>query len=231
MTRFNRRLVCGIVALFAWVMIITAQSERGPIRGTVKDATGAVLPGVTVRAVDVATGVETSTVTTDAGFYSIAQLKPANYRVEAERTGFKKLIRENVIVEVSGVVGLDLQLELGEVTQEVTVTEAAPQLKSETSEVATSVNPKTFLDLPLAVSGGRSAENFIFLAPGTTGNTFDAHINGSQTLSKEIQLDGLSMTIAEVGGDPRVLTLPPDALQELSIATGSYSAEFGNSGG
>jgi Carboxypeptidase regulatory-like domain len=231
MTRLNRRLACGIVALLAWVMVITAQSERGTIRGTVKDATGAVLPGVMVRAVDVATGIETSTVTTDAGFYSIAQLKPGGYRVEAERTGFKKLIRENVIVEVSGVVGLDLQLELGEVTQEVTVTEAAPQLKSETSEVATSVNPKTFLDLPLAVIGGRSAESFIFLAPGTTGNTFDAHINGSQTLSKEIQLDGLSMTIAEVGGDPRVLTLPPDALQEFSIATNNYSAEFGNTGG
>ena len=93
------------------------------------------------------------------------------------------------------------------------------------------MSPKAFLDLPLNAGGGRSAESFIFLAPGTTGNTFDAHINGSQTLSKEIQLEGLSMTIAEVGGDPRVLTLPPDALQEMSIATGSYSAEFGNSGG
>ena len=93
------------------------------------------------------------------------------------------------------------------------------------------MSPEGVLDLPLNAGGGRSAESFIFLAPGTTGNTFDAHINGSQTLSKEIQLDGLSMTIAEVGGDPRVLTLPPDAMQEMSIATGSYSAEFGNSGG
>ena len=75
------------------------------------------------------------------------------------------------------------------------------------------------------------AESFIFLAPGATGNTFDAHINGSQTLSKEIQLEGLSMTIAEVGGDPGVIRMPADALQEMSIATGSYSAEFGNSGG
>ncbi len=122
-------------------------------------------------------------------------------------------------------------MEVGDVTQVVSVTEAAPQLQNETSDVATAVNPKTFIDLPLNAGGGRSAESFIFLAPGTTGSTFDAHINGSQTLSKEIQLDGLSMTIAEVGGDPRVLTLPPDALQEFSIATGSYSAEFGNTGG
>ncbi|PYV34245.1 MAG: hypothetical protein DMG09_21290, partial [Acidobacteria bacterium] len=228
-------MVKGTISITAVLILATvvmaAQSERGTIRGTVTDATGSVMPGVAVKAVNVDTGIETSTVTTDAGLYSIPQVKPGNYRVEAERTGFKKLIRENVRVDVSGTVGLDLQMEVGDVTQVVSVTEAAPQLQNETSDVATAVNPKTFIDLPLNATGGRSAESFIFLAPGTTGNTFDAHINGSQTLSKEIQLDGLSMTIAEVGGDPRVLTLPPDALQEFSIATGSYSAEFGNTGG
>ncbi|MEJ7606597.1 MAG: hypothetical protein WKF37_10070 [Bryobacteraceae bacterium] len=88
-----------------------------------------------------------------------------------------------------------------------------------------------YIDLPVSASGSRSTEAFIFLAPGTTGNTFDAHVNGSQTLSKEIQIEGISMTTAEVGGDPRVLTLPPDAIQEFSLATSSYSAEFGNTGG
>lgn len=223
--------LCIVVISLLATGVVVAQSDRGTIRGTVTDSSGSVMPGVTVKAVNVNTGIETATVTTDSGLYSIPQVPPGNYRVEAERTGFKKLIRENVTVAVSGTVGLDLQLEVGEVTQEVSVTEAAPQLKSETSEVSTAINPKAFLDLPLNAGGGRSAESFIFLSPGTTGNTFDAHINGSQTLSKEIQLEGLSMTIAEVGGDPRVLTLPPDALQEMSIATGSYSAEFGNSGG
>ena len=79
--------------------------------------------------------------------------------------------------------------------------------------------------------GNRTAESFIFLAPGTTGNTFDAHINGSQTLSKEIQIDGLSATTAEVGGDPRVLTLPPEAIQEFALVTSNFAAEFGNTGG
>jgi hypothetical protein len=224
--------VFGIVAISILMTgLVLAQSERGTIRGTVTDSTGSVMPGVTVKAVNVDTGIETSTVTNDSGVYSVPQLKPGDYRVEGERSGFKKLIRQNVRVAVSGTVGLDLQMEVGEVTQEVSVTAAAPQLKSETSEVSTAINPKAFLDLPLNAGGGRSAESFIFLSPGATGNTFDAHINGSQTLSKEIQLEGLSMTIAEVGGDPRVLTLPPDALQEMSIATGSYSAEFGNSGG
>lgn len=227
----SKNALCIIAVSVLLTGFLLAQSERGTIRGTVTDSSGSIMPGVTVKATNVDTGIETPTVTTEAGVYSIPQLKPGNYRVEAERAGFKKLIRENVRVAVAGTVGLDLQLEVGEITQEVSVTAAAPQLKSETSEVSTAVNPKTFTDLPLNAGGGRSAESFIFLAPGTTGNTFDAHINGSQTLSKEIQLEGLSMTIAEVGGDPRVLTLPPDALQEFSIATGSYSAEFGNTGG
>jgi Carboxypeptidase regulatory-like domain len=223
--------ICIISAFILATAVLVAQSERGTIRGTVTDASGSIMPGVTVKAINVNTGIETSTVTTEAGLYSIPQLKPGNYRVEIERPGFKKLNRENIRVDVSGTVGLDLRMEVGEVTQEVSVTAAAPQLKSETSEVSTAINPKTFTDLPLPVAGGRSSESFIFLAPGTTGNTFDAHINGSQTLSKELQIEGLSMTIAEVGGDPRVVTLPPDALQEFSIATGTYSAEFGNTGG
>ena len=124
----------------------------------------------------------------------------------AEKAGFKRLVRQNVRVEVGGTVGLDLQLAVGDVAESVTVTETTPQLKSESSNVSTAVNPKSFIDLPLNASGGRAPESFIFLASGTSGSTFDAHINGSQTLSKEIQIDGLSATTAEVGGDPRVLS-------------------------
>jgi len=230
----SSKIISGLTILLllaASPKIAVAQSERGTIRGTVTDATGAVVVGATVKAINPETGVESSTVTTAAGLYSIPQLKPGIYRVEVEQASFKKTVRQNVTVNVAATVGLDFQLELGELTQEISVTESAPQLKSETSEVSTAINPKTFNDLPLPVTGGRSSESFIFLAPGTTGNTFDAHINGSQTLSKEIQFEGLSMTIAEVGGDPRVVTLPPDAIQEFSIATGTYSAEFGNTGG
>src|SRR5262247_3624432 len=170
-----RTILCIVAVCILATGVLLAPSERGTIRGTVTDSSGSVMPGVTVKAISVDTKIETSTVTTDAGLYSIPQLKPGNYIVEAERSGFKKLKRENVTVAVSGTVGLDLQLEVGEVTQEVSVTAAAPQLKSETSEVATTVNPKSFLDLPLTAGGGRSAESFIFLAPGATGNTFDAH--------------------------------------------------------
>lgn len=214
--------------------IAWGQSDRGTIRGTIFDPAGAVVPGATVAAINVAKGVKTQTISSDAGNYNIPQLQPGVYHVEAERSGFKKLIRENIRVDVAGVIGLDLQLEVGEMTQSVLVTGAAPQLKSETSEVSTSINPKSYQDLPIIFTdrGGRGTEAFMFLAPGVTGDTFTARINGSQVLSKEMQLDGLSLQVPEIQGDHRVLQLiPPDAIQEFSIATAGYSAEFGNTGG
>lgn len=222
-------LVCG-AALYA-------QSERGSIRGTVEDSSGSVLPNCEVTVVDNSTGVRMSTHTTDAGNYNVPQLPPDTYTVQAECSGFKKAVQENVLVQVAEVVGLDLKMEVGQVTESVTVSASAALLQSETSQVATVVNPKAYTDLPLSSSGARSSEAFMFLSPGVTAgengatNTFDAHINGSQTLSKEMQIDGMSTQIAEVQGDPRQLTFPPDAIQEMSITTSSYPAEFGNSGG
>lgn len=229
---FVKKLLASIVVLVALPLLSPAQTDRGTIRGTVQDSTGASVAGASINAINVDTGVRSSTVSGEAGTYNITSLKPGMYNVTAEKAGFKKLIRENVRVEVAGTVGLELQMAVGEVNESVTVSDVAPQLKSESSSVSTGVNPKTFVDLPLSANGGnRSAESFIFLAPGTTGNTFDAHINGSQTLSKEIQIDGLSATTAEVGGDPRVLTLPPEAIQEFALVTSNFSAEFGNTGG
>jgi hypothetical protein len=194
-----KKFVASLAAAALVPVLLFAQTDRGAIRGTVQDSTGAAIPGATITTTNVDTGVQSTAVSGDSGTYNIPNLRAGNYTVSAEARGFKKLIRENVRVEVLGTVGLDLSMAVGEVTESVTVSDVAPQLKSESSSVSTAVNPKTFVDLPLSANGGnRSAESFIFLAPGTTGNTFDAHINGSQTLSKEIQIDGLSATTAEV---------------------------------
>ncbi|MEO8662434.1 MAG: carboxypeptidase regulatory-like domain-containing protein, partial [Bryobacteraceae bacterium] len=220
-----------VVLLVLCAAVLSAQSDRGSIRGTVHDASGGVIPAVKVTASNVGTGVQTTVTSTDSGNYNIPQLPPGQYIVMAEKSGFKKLIRENVSVEISGVAGLDLSLEIGAVTDSVTVQAEAPSLKSETTDVSTFVSSKAFNDLPINAGGGRAPENMLYLTPGFTGNTFDAHINGSQTLSKEIQIDGMSTVIAEVQGDPRTLTFPPDAVQEMSVLTSNYPAEYGTSGG
>ena len=220
-------------AFLSLCTVMFAQTERGTIRGTVTDTSGATISDAAVSATNDATGVVTETVTTAAGIYQIPQVRPGTYTVRAEFSGFKTFVRENVRVGAGAIVPLDLSMEVGDVTESVTISAAAITLKTESTEVSTDVNPKSFVELPLQVLGGsgRAVEAFIFLAPGTSGSTFDAHINGSQTLTKEIQMDGMSMTTAEVGGDPRVLLLPPEAVQEFSLLTNNYPAEYGNSGG
>ena len=215
------------------------QSERGSIRGTIADPSGAVVAKAKVTATDVATGIATTTYSTEAGNYNAQQLTPGTYNIQVQATGFRTLLQENVVVQVSGVTALDLQLEVGSINESVTVTTAAPILQSETSDVNVTISPKAYSDLPITSSGGgRAPQNFMFLAPGVspggTGsatNTFDAHVNGSQTLSTEIQIDGMSSQTAEVQGDPRNLTFPPDAIEEMSVTTSTYSAQFGNTGG
>jgi hypothetical protein len=239
-----KRVTRFVSLLLFYGAAIYGQSERGTIRGTVLDSSGAVVPGAKVTATSSATGIEAITVSTSAGNYNIPQLPPGNYAVQVEASGFKKLVRENVIVEVSGVTPLDLNLEVGQVNEQVTVTTAAPILKSETTDVSVDINPKSYNDLPLTSAagfvGGRAPEAFIFLSPGVTpgihaggapADAFDSHINGSPSLSKEMQVDGMSTVISEVQGDPRDLTFPPDAVEEMSLVTSGYPAEFGNTGG
>ena len=228
-----RILMTGLIVALLVGPAALAQTERGTIRGTVLDTSGAAIGDVTVTATNVDTGVVTETISTAAGVYQVPQVRPGTYTVEAEFSGFKRFVRENVRVATAAIVPLDLVMEVGAVTENVTVSATAITLKTESTEVSTEVNPKSYVELPLQVVGGsgRAVESFIFLAPGTSGNTFDAHINGSQTLSKEIQMDGLSMSTAEVGGDPRVILLPPEAVQEFSLVTNNFSAEYGNTGG
>ncbi|HEY6991037.1 MAG TPA: carboxypeptidase-like regulatory domain-containing protein, partial [Bryobacteraceae bacterium] len=168
----HKKLTKSILLLCGLCFTAFGQTERGSIRGTIFDPSGAAVPGVTVSAISPATGIKTSTVTTGAGNYNIPQLPPGNYTVQAEGTGFKKTVRENVVVEVSGVTALDFNMEVGQVNEQVTVTAAAPMLQSETSDISINVNPKSYNDLPLTSAagfvGGRGPEAFIFLSPGIT---------------------------------------------------------------
>jgi hypothetical protein len=163
---------CFSVAPLALLMaaLLTAQTERGTIRGVLKDATGAVIPQVAVAAINTETGSSTGTISTDEGIYNVPNLRAGTYRLEASKPGFKKLVRQNIRVPVGEVIGVDLQLDIGDVAESVHVTDSAPQLKTESSEASTAVNPRSYIDLPVTASGSRSPELFLFLAPGTNGN-------------------------------------------------------------
>src|SRR2546426_11625343 len=112
-----------------------AQSDRGTMTGTVSDATGAVIPGVKVEAMNVETSARYETVTTETGNYTLPQLPSGTYQLSAELPGFKKYVRQGITVLVAQTLRLDVKLDVGLTSESVTVTEDAPLLKTESTEV------------------------------------------------------------------------------------------------
>src|SRR5579862_9473983 len=118
--------IVAFVALSFAVQLIGQGVDTALVRGTVKDASGAVIPGVMVTMTNVATGVSEKRPTDSAGRYLFADLKPATYTVTVAATGFKTLIQENVVLRVGQQTDLDLKLEVGEINQKVEVNAESP---------------------------------------------------------------------------------------------------------
>src|SRR5690349_8737595 len=127
----RRLLAMAAVALALVPAFATAQvGGSGTIKGTVLDTSGAILPGATISATNVATGVTTTRVVTQAGVYVTAPLPPGEYRVSVTLDGFRTFVQEHVIVDALTTVGLNATLTVGGVTQEVVVSAELPQLKT-----------------------------------------------------------------------------------------------------
>ena len=205
-----------------------AQTDRGSVRGTVKDPSGAIVVGAQIKVTNNATNTAVSTLTTSAGSYNIPALAPGAYHVEATATGFKNLRQDNVVVTVGGIVGLDLSLVLGSASESVTVNTGAPILKTQQSDVSTEIPTEAYMDLPLSAGGGRNAESFKTLVPGVNGN--GSSVNGGANYTGDIEVDGVTTVSGELFGDDRNIRFPPDAVDEMSLVTSNYAAEYGQTG-
>ena len=224
-----------LLILVATTMLL-AQGDTGGIVGTVMDPSGAVIPGASVAVTKVDTGVSYPTVSTGAGNYGVPGLRAGTYMIEVEQPGFKKLIQENVVVTIGLVVRMDLTLEVGATTETVEVVAALPILKKEMTDITVALDPETWLDLPLNATGLRAQADLVILTPGVSGllreNSFQQSINGGQILGTQILIDGMDVSGAMAGpGDHRALRIAPEALQEFTLSTSNYSAEFGNTTG
>src|SRR3984893_8322108 len=146
--------ICVMVTV--WVLTATglqAQGDHGIITGTVKDSTGAVVPGVRVTAIHVATNANYKASTTAAGDFTVPDLPVGNYQVRVEQTGFKTEIANDIVVAAGATVRLDLALELGATQQTVEVATNSQILQIDTGRVSTEVSNKMVNDLPLLVNG------------------------------------------------------------------------------
>jgi hypothetical protein len=206
-----------------------AQGERGTFNGTVIDPSGAVIAGATVKALHPATGVETSTTTTEAGVYRMPYLVPGTYRISVTAPGFKAAVRENVVLSVAQTLTVDFVMEVGNITDQVTVSSEPPLLETGTAELGSYVTKKEFDSWPIAVGDGRrQIQQFIFTSlPGTVGSTWQGSINGGQNFSHEILIDGISVGRMDLaGGANNEFSPSAESVSEFKLQTGTVSAQY-----
>ncbi len=223
----------AVLGLFALPGLMFAQGQRGAITGTVMDPSGAVVPDASITITEKTTNVASTAKSSSAGYYRVP-VPPGTYRVEARKEGFKAVLADNIIVDVASVVTVDLTLQVGNITEEVTVTTEAPLLESSTPEVGNSITAREFETLPILVDdGGRQLQTFIFTSlPGTVGDAFAGSINGGQLFSSEILIDGVSIARYDLSGGSLVEFSPStDAIGEFKVQMSNYSAEYGETGG
>src|SRR6266851_4245743 len=235
-----KRLVCTC-ALFLLVstVCVLAQTTNGNIQGTVTDPSGATVGGAKVTSRNLDTGLTISTVTTDAGLYSLANLPPGRYTVTIEGPNLKKYSREGVTVQTDATVALDVQMQIGAVSDNVTVTADATLIETATSDIGVTLQTSLIQNLPLEVPGTiRNPVEFIKLVPGFTGsvgndpgaNTNDIFkVNGGQSGSTDVLVDGVSISLVS----PNIQWnkgVSSEGVQEFKVLQSNFSPEYGESG-
>ena len=151
------------IAILAFLIASPAFAQQGQINGVVSDSSGGVIPGATVTATETATGFVQTTVSGANGRYSFPSLRPAGYTISAELTGFRTFRREGVVLEANQSLTVSIQLELGELSETVTVAGEASQVDITTATIAEVVDHARIVELPIA---GREVARLQTLVPG-----------------------------------------------------------------
>jgi hypothetical protein len=213
-----------------------SQGSTGRITGTVTDQSGGAVAGAAVSITDTERGTARNLTTDEAGEYNAPSLTPSTYRVHAEAKGFKALDRQNVILEVNGNVRVDLQLQPGDVSQTITVTEEIPLVETTNAELGGTIQNQIIENLPL---NGRNFENLLTLRPGVEiyvgGGGWTQSTNGVRPHDNVYMVEGVNsndpymaqsiMNAAMAAGDAGTI-LPVDAIDEFKTQV-NPSAEYG----
>lgn len=232
------------LALLIFVCCLPAQEFRATITGTVTDPQGSTIPNARVEAVNLATQVANEARTNESGVYVIPFLPVGNYSVTVTADGFKRAARSSIELRVGDRINLDFRLELGAITEQVTVSAAAELLETTTASKGQVIDSAKVRDLPLlgrnpfmlaAVSAGvqytptrQSRSN----RPFDNGGMDNFAMNGGRQFSNEFLLDGVPDTNTETTGPSNLSFVPsPDATEEFKVQTNNYDAQYGRTGG
>jgi hypothetical protein len=228
-------LACVLLLLVFVCQFAAAQVTQATITGLVADSTGAVVPGVKVVARNTATGVQAETVSSSTGNYVIPNLQVGTYEVTVSTAGFKSWNRSGIKLDVGENVRVDVNLEVGQVTEQVTVAGMAPALKTETTEVSSTMERKLVGDMPVTSSGSwgmRSVFSVILMMPQVHSNDGqsagdDFMVGGGQGFAWQVSVDGASIETGFRNSCPIFNRLLPvlDAVEETHIDTAAFKAE------
>ena len=235
-------LMVMVCVLSAPNYVVAQIGGSGSIQGTITDPGGAVIPNATVVATNVATGVETTRQTTEAGLYVVTALPPGVYKVVVSLEGFQTVIQENIIVDALSTVGLDITLQVGKVNETITVLEAPSQLNTSDARLGTTIRNELYTNLPLAMGtavagsgigqGPRNPGAFIYLLPGVTEGNRWGQINGAQGFSKDVFIEGVPITDPIQQGEGRTIALSVsvEAVEQFQVETSGTGVEFNGQG-
>ena len=241
MTNEKSWLVAALVLLLAGTAVL-GQTTSATLSGTIRDASGAVVPDVKLSAKNTQTGAVRDSKTDGDGRYSLPNLDPGQYELRAERSGFKTLVQSGVVLTVGGAVVLDLSLQVGGVSEVVEVRQEAPLIEPTRAELSRVVSERSIESLPII---GRNFVDFAKLSSGVApgrenvgGGAFkepDAGVGsaaaprltfgGQSEMSTLILVDGVD-NIQTFTGLPRV-TPSQEAVREFRILNSTFLAEYG----
>lgn len=251
------RVICCALLLVLMASTAAAQFKAG-VQGTIKDTTGALVPEAKITLTNTETGKSQETTASDEGFYRVSGLAPGKYKLAIEKTGYKQKVLDEVVVSAETVQGIDVELEAGDVTATVTVTQQTEQiLETENANLGKGITREEVRTLPqfgrdpyeltrltpgVFGDGARGGTGGATALPNTAGpggssrsifqteNQPQISANGQRITSNNYQIDGTSVNSLTNGG-AAVITPNQESVKEVRVIANVYSAEYGRNSG
>jgi outer membrane receptor protein involved in Fe transport len=233
-----KRLLVLSLVLVSLAGHALGQGATGQITGTAEDAAGAVVPGASVTVTNLATPLRREAATGGEGDFAVTLLPPGRYRVEVSAKGFKRVVVEEVEVNVTQTATLNLKLEPSSVDETVTVTAEGTLVQQESSQVGRVIESRAISQLPLPT---RNFQQLLTLSPGTSASVSNntelgrgdsiISVNGQRTTSNSVRINGIDANSVGTNSTPNIAVPSTDSLQEFVVQTSLYDASQGRNAG
>lgn len=228
-----------VVLLLISIRPVDAQAVTGTVLGTITDASGAVIANARVLLTNVGTGIVRTEQTNASGNYTFSDVPQGGYSVSVEMANFKKEMRENINVRVNSSIRVDVQLQPGNITQQIEVTAALPPLQTDRADTETNISNVSTANLPTGTN--RNFQSLLNLVPGTTRATYQhssffnaagslqTEVNGQLRMGNNYQIEGIDDN--ERTGLLQILVPPIEAISNVDVSTSNFEAELGRASG